>query len=141
MRIADVLRRKGAAVHTAECSMSVSVLLRILAEQNIGALIVMDGERVAGIVSERDVVRHLSARGADMLNRPVSEIMTADLVTCRPEDTVNAVMGVMTERRFRHLPVIVDGRLAGIVSIGDMVSARMRELEQERQQLESYITS
>lgn len=141
MRIADVLRTKGPMVHSVEGSMRVADLLAELAQQNIGAVIVCEGETVAGIVSERDIVRRMAERGAGLLDEQLGNIMTTSVVTCTPEDTVDGVMRLMTQRRFRHVPVLVDGRLGGIVSIGDLVSARMRELEQEREQLESYITS
>ena len=141
MRIADVLRQKGTTVHSVEPTLAVSDLLAELGRHNIGAVIVCKGETVAGIVSERDIVRRMGERGATVLDANVGDIMTTSVVTCVPEDTVDTVMGLMTERRFRHVPVIIDGRLGGIVSIGDLVSARMRELELEREQLESYIVS
>lgn len=141
MRIADVLRTKGTDVHTVTPLMLVSELLELLTARNIGAVVVLDGGGVAGVVSERDVVRGLASRGNTTLQQPVGAIMTTDVVSCGPEDTVDGVMALMTERRFRHVPVCVDGQLSGIVSIGDMVSARMRELEAEREQLHSYITS
>lgn len=141
MRISDVLRSKGAAVHTVPPSTTVGKLLSLLAEHNIGAVVVADGDRVAGIVSERDVVRQLSNRGAALLEVEVAAIMTSTVVGCAPEDTVDDVLAVMTARRFRHSPVLVEGKLGGIVSIGDLVFIRMRELERDREQLESYITS
>ena len=140
MRIADVLRTKGTVVHTVRSDARVAELVEQLQRHDVGALVVVDGDAVIGIVSERDVVRRLADRGAVLLDAPVSEIMSAAVVTCTPGDTVDHVMGVITERRFRHLPVLVDGTLGGIVSIGDMVSATMRELERERAQLESYIS-
>lgn len=139
MRIADILRRKGAEVHTVHPSMSVADLLAMLAERNVGALVVVDGRTVCGIVSERDVVRRMSERGRALLDCSTSEIMTTTVVSCRPDDSVDDVMRLMTAHHFRHVPVIVDGRLAGVVSIGDMVYARIGELEQEREQLATYI--
>ncbi len=139
MRIADILRRKGAEVHTVHPSTSVADLLAMLAERNVGALVVVDGRTVRGIVSERDVVRRMSERGRTLLDCSTSEIMTTTVVGCRPDDSVDDVMRLMTERHFRHVPVLVDGRLAGVVSIGDMVYARIGELEQEREQLATYI--
>lgn len=139
MRIADVLKAKGSAVTTVSPAEPVAEVLRHIAEGNLGALPVVDGERLVGIVSERDVVRRLYQQGAALLDARVSEVMTHDVVTCTPDDGVGDLARVMTERRVRHLPVIVEGRLAGIVSIGDLVKARMDMLEREREQLESYI--
>ncbi|MDN5920442.1 MAG: CBS domain-containing protein [Pseudonocardia sp.] len=140
MRIADVLNGKGTQVTTVTPTTAVSEVLRLIAQQNLGALPVIDADRLVGIVSERDVVRRLHERGVDLLTVTVAEIMTSDVVTCDPTDEVGELAKIMTERRVRHLPVIVDGRLAGIVSIGDLVKARIDMLEQERQQLESYIS-
>lgn len=142
MRISDVLRRKGPDVVTLPPESLVRVLLDTLAEHRIGALVVSaDGATVDGIVSERDVVRELQRQGASLLDQPVSAIMTAEVRTCTPEAGVEDLMRVMTERRFRHVPVLVDGRLAGIVSIGDVVKHRIDELQSERDQLTAYITS
>lgn len=140
MRIADVLRNKGAAVATIAPETPVSQLLAALAGMNVGALVVVGPEGVVGIVSERDVVRRLHERGSSMLHQPVSEIMTTVVVTCTPRDTVDHLAALMTENRVRHVPVLDDGRLAGIVSIGDVVKSRMAELETEQQQLQAYIT-
>lgn len=139
MRIADVLRTKGSAVATIDQNVPVSELLRALAEHNVGAIVVVGAGGVAGIVSERDVVRRLHERGADLLSSPVSEIMTTDVFTCSPSDTVDSLTVVMTERRFRHVPVISDGQLVGIVSIGDVVKSRIGQLEQSQDQLQAYI--
>lgn len=139
MRIADVLRGKGHAVATVEPEVTVAVLLARLAEGNYGALPVVRGGALIGMVSERDVVRRLHERGAALLEAPVAEIMTTSLATCSPEDSAADLAKVMTTRRVRHLPVLVNGELAGIVSIGDLVKARIDTLEAERQQLESYI--
>lgn len=139
MRIADVLRDKGSDVLTVSPAATVAELIAAIAERNVGALPVIDGGRLVGIVSERDVVRHLHSGGPKLLNRRVAEIMTTDVSTCDPADDVQALARVMTERRFRHLPVVVDGRLRGIVSIGDLVKARIDMLEVEREQLASYI--
>jgi CBS domain-containing protein len=95
---------------------------------------------MVGIVSERDVVRRLAAVGAAALDQEISELMTSELVTCSPEDSLDDIAVLLTERRIRHLPVMADDELAGIVTIGDVVAARLRELEQTRAQLESYIT-
>ncbi|WP_018599267.1 CBS domain-containing protein [Mycobacterium sp. 155] len=140
MRIADVLRNKGAAVATISPEATVSQLLAGLHEMNIGAMVVMGSEGLAGIVSERDVVRKLHELGSSLLAQPVSEIMTTVVATCTPRDTVDHLSVVMTENRVRHVPVLDAGRLAGIVSIGDVVKTRMEELEAEQQQLQAYIT-
>jgi CBS domain-containing protein len=139
MRIADVLRRKGTAVATVRPDATVVELLGELAEHNVGALPVVAGGNLIGIVSERDVVRRLHAGGAATLDARVADIMTTDVSTCSPSDDVGDVAAVMTSRRFRHLPVVVNGELAGIVSIGDMVKARIDLLESERAQLQRYI--
>lgn len=140
MRIADVLATKGHAVVTVGPDDLVTDLLGALAGRNVGAAVVLDGDRLAGIVSERDVVRHLHQRGAAMLDVPVAEIMTAVVATCRPRDTVENLSVTMTERRIRHVPVLDDaGKLAGIVSIGDVVKSRIDQLEEHREQLEAYI--
>ncbi|WP_330278050.1 CBS domain-containing protein [Lentzea sp. NBC_00516] len=139
MRIADVLRAKGTAVATIDPDVPVSELLRALAEHNIGAIVVVGASGVAGIVSERDVVRRLHEVGIELLSSPVSAIMTADVFTCSPSDTVDSLTVVMTERRFRHVPVLSDGQLVGIVSIGDVVKSRIGQLEQSQDQLQAYI--
>ena len=139
MKIADVVRAKGSAVATIDQDRSVSELLRTLADHNVGAIVVVGPSGVAGIVSERDVVRHLHERGADLLFAPVSSIMTVDVYTCSPSDTVDDLTVVMTERRFRHVPVMSDGQLVGIVSIGDVVKSRIGQLEQTHEQLQAYI--
>lgn len=140
MRIADVLRNKGAAVVTINPDATVTELLAGLAQHNIGAMVVVSPEGVVGIVSERDVVRQLHTHGASVLSRPVSKIMTAVVSTCSKTDTVDSLNVLMTRNRVRHVPVLDDGKLIGIVSIGDVVKTRMEELEAEHAQLQSYIT-
>ena len=141
MRIADVLRAKGATVVTVVPTATVTELIATLSSHNVGALPVVDGGRLVGIVSERDVVRRLHAGGASLLDDRVADIMTADITTCAPGDLVTDLARVMTAGRFRHLPVVEDGELVGIVSIGDLVKARIDLLESEREQLQSYIAS
>jgi CBS domain-containing protein len=140
MRINDVLSGKGSRdVVTVQPDASVRDLLGVLAERNIGALVVsVDGSSVDGIVSERDVVRHLHQNEA-VLDAPVSAIMSADVRSCEGHDTVDEVMALMTELRVRHVPVVRNGALEGIVSIGDVVKSRMSELTFERDQLDSYV--
>ncbi|SPM41801.1 CBS domain [Mycobacterium numidiamassiliense] len=140
MRIADVLRNKGAAVVTINPEATVGELLAGLAEQNIGAMVVVGDEGVVGIVSERDVVRQLHAHGASVLHRPISTIMTTMVATCTKSDTVDAISVLMTTNRVRHVPVLDGKKLIGIVSIGDVVKTRMEQLEAEQEQLHSYIT-
>lgn len=140
MLIVTVLRAKGDAVVTVPPSSTVRELLETLAQHRIGAVIVSSGAGIAGIVSERDVVRHLRASGASILERPVARIMTTDVVTCRRETAVEELMATMTDRRIRHVPVVDDhGAIVGIVSIGDLVKARIDLLESEREQLQHYI--
>jgi CBS domain-containing protein len=141
MRISDVLRRKGDLVVTIEPHDTVRALLDALAQYKVGALVVTgDGGAVEGIVSERDVVRHLQKRGPSVLDEPVSAIMTTPVHTAPPETTLEELMVLMTEQRFRHVPVVVDGKLRGIISIGDVVKHRIEELQSERDQLTAYIT-
>ncbi|TNC28938.1 CBS domain-containing protein [Amycolatopsis alkalitolerans] len=139
MRIADVLRNKGTAVATVSPQATVAQLLAGLAEHNIGAMPVLGPDGVVGIVSERDVVRKLHERGEGLLSRPVSEIMTTVVATCTPRDSVDDLSVLMTQRRVRHVPVLDEGQLAGIVSIGDVVKTRMEELEATHEQLQAYI--
>ncbi|WP_405495141.1 CBS domain-containing protein [Nocardia sp. NBC_00511] len=142
MRISEILRRKGTDVVTIAPDASVRELLRILAAHNVGAVIVSpDGTTMAGIVSERDVVRRLHTTGADLLDSPVSSIMTATVHTCSPEDRVETLNATMTEHRIRHIPVLSDGRMIGIISIGDVVKSQISELQTEREALVRYLHS
>ena len=140
MLIVTVLRAKGEAVVTVPPAATVRELLETLAAHRIGAALVSSGAGIAGIVSERDVVRHLHASGESILDRPVAQIMTTDVVTCRRETAVDELMTTMTERRIRHVPVVDErGAIVGIVSIGDLVKSRISELESERDDLVGYI--
>lgn len=140
MRIADVLQAKSSPeVVTIRPEAGVRELLAVLADNNIGAVIVSaDGASLDGIVSERDVVRRLHADGT-VVNNTVGAIMTAVVRTCSPDDSLDEVMQVMTTGRFRHIPVVADGALVGIVSIGDMVKHKIDQLQFERDQLDSYV--
>ena len=139
MRIADVLRNKGSAVATIGPDTTVADLLAGLSEFNIGALIVSaDGKSLDGIVSERDVVRRLN-EDDKVVDAPVSAIMTSDVRTATTDQNVVELLQLMTEHRFRHVPVVEGGAVTGIVSIGDIVKSRMSELEFERDQLDSYV--
>ncbi|BBZ08418.1 histidine kinase [Mycolicibacterium doricum] len=140
MRIADVLRSKGSAVATITEATTVTGLLAELATHNIGAMVVVGPDGIVGMVSERDVVRRLHERGADLLRQPVSEIMTNVVVTCTPDDLVDDMSALMTNNRVRHVPVLDNGGLAGIVSIGDVVKTRMEQLQAEQERLHAYIS-
>jgi CBS domain-containing protein len=141
MTVAAILGGKGRNVVTTTPKASVSEVVTALARHRIGAVVVVDSaEKIVGIVSERDVVRALSA-GGDVLAGPVAAIMTRTVVTCSEADTVDQVMARMTRGRFRHLPVVDGGRLAGIVSIGDVVKARIEQIEREAEHLRAYIAS
>jgi CBS domain-containing protein len=140
VRIKDVLESKGGtAVATIRPEATIAELIETLADHNVGALVVSDdGRHVAGIVSERDVVRQLR-EGAGALDALVSDVMTTDVHVCEPQDSLNDLMRQMTEQRVRHIPVVIDGEMAGLVSIGDAVKARISELEFERDQLNQYV--
>jgi CBS domain-containing protein len=141
MWISDVLRVKGAQVVTITPDTKVRRLLAVLAEHRIGAVVVSrDGAAVDGIVSERDIVQAFARRGAAVMSEPVTAIYTAEVHTVTPGTSIEEVMRLMTERRVRHAPVVVDDRLQGIVSIGDIVKIRIDELETERTALTDYIT-
>ena len=140
MRISDVIRQKGDGVVTIRSDATVLELLEILEKHRIGAVVVSDdGLTVTGIVSERDVVRHLHTDGVGVLDRTVAMIMTKDVQTCTPQDGIEDLARVMTEHRVRHIPVVVDGKAVGIVSIGDIVKGRIDELQTERDHLVGYI--
>ena len=141
MRISDVLRVKGTQVVTVTPDTTVRRLLAVLDEYGIGAVVVShDGTAVDGIASERDIARALARRGAAVLSEPVTAIYTAQVHTVTLQTPIEEVMRMMTERRVRHAPVVADGRLQGIVSIGDIVKIRIGELETERTALSDYIT-
>lgn len=148
MKVSDILRHKaatgagtgGATVVTIAPGAALTELLAALAEYKIGALVVVDGDAAVGIASERDVVGHLNERGAALLDATVAEVMTSPVLSCSSHDVVESVAATMTERRVRHMPVIDDGKLVGIVTIGDVVLSRTHQLEQDRRQLERYIT-
>jgi CBS domain-containing protein len=141
MNVEGILRSKGATVVTIKPNASVADLVDGLREERIGAMVVSeDGRSVLGIISERDVVRGLAERGPRVLGSLVAELMTREVVTCTPRDTVKQVMAEMTRRRVRHLPVVAEGVLCGIVSIGDVVKNRLEEVETETNVLrEAYI--
>lgn len=141
MLIHHVLQRKGAEVVTITADAPLTLALSTLADHNIGAIVVADGQgAVVGILSERDIVRALAASGPMALDGKVGDLMTATVTTCGPRATVDELMALMTEQRIRHVPVIDDGALAGIVSIGDVVKTRIGELETETETLHDYLS-
>lgn len=139
MTVAAILAGRDWKVLTVETGTPVSVVVALLAEKRIGAVPVMDKGRVIGIMSERDVIYHLRTDGAAMLDWPVEKAMTAPAVTIRRDMTVLAALAMMTQRRIRHLPVIEDDKLVGLVSIGDLVKRRIDGIEQEAAAMRDYI--
>jgi len=137
MRVHDILASKGSAVLTLTRDATVGDLLATLADHRIGAVVVVDGDAVVGIASERDAVRHLRSDGST--EAPITALMTADVVTCTRNDDLQFLAETMTHHRFRHLPVVEDGKLVGLVSIGDVVKHRLDELQLERDQLQQYV--
>jgi CBS domain-containing protein len=140
MTVQAILARKGSDVLTIEPAAELAAAVKILAERRIGALVVIGADRrVVGILSERDVVRTLAERGAGALKVPVSEVMTPRVVICGRQETVSEIMERMTAGKFRHVPVVEQDQLAGIVSIGDVVKSRLEEMERESAALRDYI--
>ena len=140
MNVEAILRNKGSTVATVQPDATVGEAVALLRRKAIGALVVSgDGRAVDGILSERDLVHALADRGAALLDLRVEQLMTHRVVTCSPRDSVGDLMAQMTERRIRHIPVLRDGALAGIVSIGDVVKARLDEMEYETSSLRSFI--
>ncbi len=138
MHIASLLEGRGEII-TARPDQPVHEIVAILVEHRIGAVLVMEGEAIAGILSERDVVRCLSTHGQEILSGPARQIMTADVITVSPRETVVDALGNMTRRRIRHLPVVDGDKLIGIISIGDLVKSRIEEAEREAASLKDYI--
>jgi CBS domain-containing protein len=142
MNVARILKDKGRDVTTILPALKIKDVINVLAERKIGAAVVCDADlRVAGIISERDIVRILAANGPSVLDEPVSKFMTKEVMTCVERDTVHWLMEEMTSRRFRHMPVIEGGRLIGIVSIGDVVKQRIAVAELEAASMREYITT
>lgn len=141
LRVAVILNRKGHEVLTILPDASLVEAVQKMADHNVGALVVSaDGRTVAGIITERDLVRRVARLGLESLEAPVSEAMTAEVLTCTPENTIGELMATMTQQRTRHIPVVVDDEIFGIVSIGDVVKSRLDELEVQATTLEQYIT-
>ncbi len=139
MLIAEILKEKGADVFRAAPGDTLADTVRQLDDKRIGALVICEGDRVVGILSERDLVRAVSRDGEQALSRPVSAYMSSDVIFAQPTETVNTLMERMTDRRIRHLPVIQDDRLVGVVSIGDLVKSRIAEATFEAESMKAYI--
>jgi CBS domain-containing protein len=140
MNVETILRDKGSWVATIRPEATIADAVRQLCAQNVGALVVSeDGDGVDGILSERDIVHALADHGADLLEETVEAVMTRRVVTCEAGDSVSELMAEMTRRRIRHFPVVCEGRLRGIVSIGDLVKSRLDEIEYEARSLRSFI--
>jgi len=141
MSVREILADKGSDVMTAKKGSSIADVAAQLAQHGIGALIVMDGDKVCGIASERDLIRAINAKGANALTESIDSCMTSKVISCAPGDTIDHLMELMTKGRFRHLPVIEDGKLAGIVSIGDVVKRKIEQAERDAEELKRYIAS
>lgn len=140
MTVRSILDTKGHHVESIQPGAKLSEAVKLLGEKKIGAVLVLNlSGRIEGILSERDIVRVLSERGAAALDEPVSTVMTRKVVSCRASDTVAALMEMMTIGKFRHLPVVEDGKVVGLVSIGDIVKERVQEYEREQEALRDYI--
>ncbi len=141
MTVAAILSTKGREVLTTTTAKTLAEVVEVLAKRRVGALVVVEnGDRIVGIISERDVVRAI-ASGPAALFQPVSAVMTRDVMTCGDSETIDSVMSRMTRGRFRHLPVAENGRLAGIISIGDVVKARIEQVEREAEDMRAYIAA
>ena len=141
MLVSQILRTKGDAVFTIKPGELVGAVAELLSSKGVGAFVVLEAEKVVGIVSERDIVRAVAKQGAAALTRPVSEFMTAKVVIADPGETVDSLLTRMSDRRIRHLPVCKSGRLVGIVSIGDLVKWKISEVEAEADGLKAYIAA
>jgi len=141
MTVLSILGQKGNEVITLAPTATLREVCNTLAKRRIGAVLIVEETRIAGIISERDIVRKLAASGAGALDSTASDCMTKALVTCKRSDTIPFVMEKMTEGRFRHIPVVEDGALVGVISIGDVVKHRISEVEREADELRSYISA
>jgi CBS domain-containing protein len=139
MTVRAILDSKGHQIQSVEPDVKLAAAINILSERKIGAVLVMSKGQVEGILSERDIVRVLGERGAAVLEEPVSAVMTRKVISCKQSDTVSSIMETMTSEKFRHLPVIEEGRVVGLISIGDVVKWRVREYEMEQEALREYI--
>jgi len=134
-----ILDTKGHQIESVEPEAKLATAIKILSERKIGAVLVMSNGHIEGILSERDIVRVLGERGAAVLEEPVRAVMTRKVVSCRQADTVAAIMEMMTSGKFRHLPVVEEGKVVGLISIGDIVKWRVMEFEAEQEALRDYI--
>jgi len=142
MNVAAILKQKGRSIVTASEKTRLLDIARTLAERRIGAILILgELDRLAGILSERDIIRALAKDGVDAMGRPAADYMTRDVITCRISDTLEHLAHTMTEGKFRHLPVMEEGRLTGVISIGDVVKERIAETEMETEQLRHYIAA
>jgi CBS domain-containing protein len=139
MTVRAILDTKGRHIESVEPEAKLSAAIKLLSERKIGAVLAMSKGRIEGILSERDIVRVLGERGAGVLDEPVSAVMTRKVISCRQSDTVAAIMEMMTLGKFRHLPVVEEGVVVGLISIGDIVKWRVREYENEQEALRDYI--
>jgi len=138
MTVRSILDAKGHQIVSVEPGAKLAAAIKLLGERKIGAVLVMDQDRMEGILSERDIVRVLGQRGAAVLDEPVSAVMTKKVVSCRETDTVSGIMEMMTTGKFRHLPVLEGGKVVGLISIGDIVKRRVQEYEHEQEALRDY---
>ena len=141
MLVSQILKSKGDAVFTVGPQETVAAVAALLHSRGVGALVVLDADNLVGIVSERDLVRAVASAGAPALQQPISSFMTGDVLVASPGDTVDSLLGRMTDRRVRHLPVHNQGRLVGIISIGDLVKWKISEVEAEADGLKAYIAA
>lgn len=139
MTVRAILDAKGRQVASVGPDTSVASAIKTLSDRHIGSLLVMAGGKLEGILSERDIVRELGKRGAALLEEPVRSVMTPKVLTCQRSDTVGHIMEMMTNGKFRHVPVVEDGKVIGLISIGDVVKHRVAEFEKEREALTDYI--
>ena len=141
MFVSDILAQKGGVVYSVTPNTSIAEVVQQLSVRRIGSVLVLDGDDVAGIVSERDIVRAVAKQGAAALGLEVHQVMTRGVITCHPDESIDEVMQTMTSGRFRHLPVVHHGELLGLVSIGDVVKARLEEARVETEALKAYIVA
>lgn len=142
MSVAQILSSKGRAIHTAMASDKLETIAKTLADKRIGSVVITDAKgAIAGIVSERDIVRAVARNGAGALDLPANSVMSSEVQTCAPSDSEAELMAVMTAHRIRHLPVMENGRLAGMISIGDVVKFRIEAIEREAEDMKSYIAT
>lgn len=140
MYVRDILKNKGSDIISVNASDPISKVLSLMADNQIGAVLVTgEGGKIAGIISERDIVKAMKGHGETIFKKSVGDLMTTDVVTCSSKDSIAAIMGMMTSQRFRHVPVVDDGKLVGLISIGDVVKSRIEEAEAEAEALRQYI--